>query len=192
MNIINKTKYSSAKTLFFIGLICLIPYLSAKLFYHYGHQIFSHRTNYGILITPPPSLQSLHIATNEKWRLFYLQEKKCDALCLDHLILLNKLRDFFGEKADRIATGILTTSFPSPASERGARGEGKETQITIIDTPLFQTWIKQFPPELQSKIGEGYLLVDPHDNVILYYPPNANPKDLYEDLKRLLKASRIG
>ena len=39
----------------------------------------------------------------------------------------------------------------------------------------------------------GYLyLVDPLGNVMMSYNPKQSPKDIYSDLTRLLKASKIG
>jgi hypothetical protein len=38
----------------------------------------------------------------------------------------------------------------------------------------------------------GYYLVDPLGNLVLYFSPETDPSDMVEDIKRLLKQSRIG
>ena len=40
--------------------------------------------------------------------------------------------------------------------------------------------------------AEFYRYTDPHGNVILGYPPDADRSQLLKDLKRLLKLSTIG
>ena len=38
----------------------------------------------------------------------------------------------------------------------------------------------------------GYYLVDPHGNLVMYFGPDIDPRDMVDDIKRLLKLSRIG
>ena len=38
----------------------------------------------------------------------------------------------------------------------------------------------------------GYFLVDPLGNLVLYFPPDIDPSDMVDDIKRLLRLSRIG
>jgi len=35
-------------------------------------------------------------------------------------------------------------------------------------------------------------IVDPLGNLMMSYEPNVNPRDIYTDLKKLLRGSRIG
>jgi cytochrome oxidase Cu insertion factor (SCO1/SenC/PrrC family) len=35
-------------------------------------------------------------------------------------------------------------------------------------------------------------IIDPRGNLMMSYAPNVNPKDVYKDLKKLLRGSRIG
>ena len=38
----------------------------------------------------------------------------------------------------------------------------------------------------------GYFLVDPLGNLVMYFEPGIDPGDMVDDIKRLLKLSRIG
>ena len=38
----------------------------------------------------------------------------------------------------------------------------------------------------------GFYLVDPLGNLVLYFEPGMNPKDMVADIKRLLRISQIG
>jgi hypothetical protein len=61
--------------------------------------------------------------------------------------------------------------------------------------------VYKFPFNTQKKdyaqwddgIGEGRVyIVDPLGNLMMSYPSDAGPGDLYDDLRRLLRVSRIG
>ena len=38
----------------------------------------------------------------------------------------------------------------------------------------------------------GYFLMDPLGNLVMYFEPTINPRDMVDDIKRLLRLSRIG
>jgi hypothetical protein len=38
----------------------------------------------------------------------------------------------------------------------------------------------------------GYFLIDPLGNLVMYFSPDTDPSAMVEDIKRLLKQSRIG
>ena len=38
----------------------------------------------------------------------------------------------------------------------------------------------------------GYFLVDPLGNLVMYFSPDTDPSEMIDDIKRLLKQSRIG
>ena len=38
----------------------------------------------------------------------------------------------------------------------------------------------------------GYYLIDPLGNLVMYFRPDMNPSDMVDDIKRLLRLSRIG
>jgi hypothetical protein len=45
------------------------------------------------------------------------------------------------------------------------------------------------PPQLPAG---GFFLVDPLGNLVMYFPPNLDPRDMVEDIRHLLDLSRIG
>jgi hypothetical protein len=61
--------------------------------------------------------------------------------------------------------------------------------ITLSDSG-FSTLLKNKRPSELS--AGGYYLVDPLGNLVMYFPPDIDPSDMVEDIKRLLKFSRIG
>ena len=61
--------------------------------------------------------------------------------------------------------------------------------ITIIDTGLGNLLDERRPTKLPPG---GIYLVDPLDNLIMYFSPAVVPGDMVDDLKHLLRLSRIG
>ena len=61
--------------------------------------------------------------------------------------------------------------------------------ISLQDAPL-QLVLENKKP--QALAGGGYYLVDPHGNLVMYFDPDIDPREMVDDIKRLLKLSRIG
>jgi hypothetical protein len=64
----------------------------------------------------------------------------------------------------------------------------------IIRTPGADdaAWLSQLPMREGATNSHRLYLIDPLGNLMMYYPPEATPKGLLEDLKRLLRLSSIG
>lgn len=41
-------------------------------------------------------------------------------------------------------------------------------------------------------VPDGIYLLDPHANLVMYFPPELDPRHVVDDVKHLLKLSRIG
>jgi len=66
--------------------------------------------------------------------------------------------------------------------------------LSSINPELFSEWLKPFyesrnQPQFES---DRIYLVDPLKKLMMSYPADASPLDIYEDMKRLLKTSRVG
>ena len=61
--------------------------------------------------------------------------------------------------------------------------------ITLQDSALSELLQNKKPGELAAG---GYYLIDPHGNLVMYFQPDLDPRDVNDDIKRLLKLSRIG
>ena len=70
--------------------------------------------------------------------------------------------------------------------------EHQGLQIAQVDDAAGAAVLAAFP-EAQSAPGAGYIyIVDPLGNLMMRHAPAGAPKGLLEDLKKLLKLSRIG
>jgi hypothetical protein len=61
--------------------------------------------------------------------------------------------------------------------------------ITIRDIGLFQLLRESSPGDTRPG---GIYLVDPLGNLVMYFPPDLDPRDMVDDIKHLLEFSRIG
>ncbi|MGI9201097.1 MAG: hypothetical protein ACR2QL_08570, partial [Woeseiaceae bacterium] len=61
--------------------------------------------------------------------------------------------------------------------------------ITTQEAQLSAVLKNKKPAELPDG---GYYLVDPLGNLVMYFRPDLNPSEMVDDIKRLLRLSRIG
>jgi hypothetical protein len=61
--------------------------------------------------------------------------------------------------------------------------------ITFRDDDLSALLNNKKPAELSAG---GYFLMDPLGNLVMYFDPEIDPRDMVADIKHLLKLSRIG
>ncbi len=61
--------------------------------------------------------------------------------------------------------------------------------VSLRDESLSELLNQKKPNELAAG---GYYLIDPHGNLVMYFHPDLDPGDMIDDIKRLLKLSRIG
>jgi len=61
--------------------------------------------------------------------------------------------------------------------------------VTMSDAELAALLREKSPAASESG---GYFLVDPLGNLVMYFQPGIDPGDMVDDIKRLLKLSRIG
>jgi hypothetical protein len=61
--------------------------------------------------------------------------------------------------------------------------------ITIEDSALEALLNNKRPVDLPAG---GYYLVDPLGNLVMYFRPDLDPSDMVDDIKHLLRLSRIG
>jgi hypothetical protein len=61
--------------------------------------------------------------------------------------------------------------------------------ITIEDSGLAGLLNSRRPADVPAG---GYFLIDPHGNLVMYFRPDLGPAETVDDIKHLLRLSRIG
>lgn len=175
-----------------IALVFVGPLIVATWMYMSGQLQPASSTNNGALLEPFINLQEslpgspILSAVDAPWRLVYVNEAACDDACYQVLYRLRQIRLMLGKDMDRVGRIFL-------------HGESRPDKVflddqhrgltTIIDRGLGKLLEERRPTELQPG---GIYLVDPLDNLIMYFSPGIVPRDMADDLKHLLRLSRIG
>jgi len=185
------------RQLLLVVALFLGPLLVASLLY-YGN--FSGlpigRTNHGRLLEPivnlndaagRPSLSDLTAGeTDEYWVLIYVNADECGDACTEALYRLRQSRWMLGNEMSRVKRVFLhgRTAPDTLFLEQQHQG-----LIAVSDRNLGQLLQAKRPQNLPAG---GLYLVDPLGNLVLYFTADLAPGDMVDDIKHLLKLSRIG
>lgn len=188
-----ETRRSSAHLqLLFIALIFFGPLIVAAWLYYSGYFNAPARSNHGVLLEPIINLRddlpgSALLAEHEgQWLLVYTEEGPCGGACRDALYTLRQSRLMLGKERDRLQRAFLHG--PTPPDKVFIADEHAGL-VTTRDTSLGGLLTSRKPTEIP---GGGFYLIDPLGNLVMYFPPDMNPSEMVDDLKHLLRLSRIG
>lgn len=175
-----------------IALVFFGPLILATWMYMTGQLTPSGYTNHGALLEPVVNLAEtqpespLLAQTDAPWRLVYMNEDLCDAACSEALHRLRQTRLMLGNDMDRVGRIFLHgESLP----DKVLLDDQHRGLITISDKGLAELLEARRP---KTQAPGGIYLVDPLDNLIMYFSPEIDPGDMVDDLKHLLELSRIG
>lgn len=160
------------------------------------------KTNHGDLITPARPLPSVQLSTpagtaldngalKGKWTLVYIGDGQCDARCREALTLMRQTRLALNDDLTRVQRlllvtanccdqGYLETEHAGLLTASGADAGGQKLLYAFVTDGADP-----------ARAGRIYI-VDPLGNLMMSYAPDAPPKGLLEDLKKLLRLSHIG
>ncbi len=169
-----------------IALVFLGPLAVAAWLYSQGSSP-TGRTNHGALLEPIVSVsESLPGVPERSWVLLYRNPGACDDTCQDALYTARQARLMLGKEMDRVQRVFLHGDSPPDTVFLADEHPGL---ITIEDSALDALLDNKKPAELPAG---GYYLVDPLGNLVMYFRPDLDPSDMVDDIKHLLKLSRIG
>ena len=185
-------KPRSRLTLWILLAVCVLPFAASTALYLLAPP--KARMNYGELIEPHPLSaftlprldgQSVGLADFKgKWTLIQVDGAECGNPCRDKLYKMRQVRLAQGKNMDRVQRMWLVT------------GDGPVdplVQQAFDGTIMARAGDGRFLRQLPVSAGQdGHIwLIDPLGNVMLRYPPQADPVGIKNDLVRLLKVSQI-
>ena len=186
-------KRSARVTLVLIAAVFFGPLLLAAWLYYSGYFVQpDSRANNGTLLEPIVNLEDslpdspLHETRNDKWQLLYESAGPCERECRNGLYTIRQIRLMLGREMDRVGRIFLHDDTPLDTLFLDSEHQG----LTTLEEPALKAFLKSKTP---AELDEGgYYLIDPQGNLVLYFEPGLDPRDVVDDIKRLLKLSRIG
>lgn len=179
-----------------IAIVFFGPLVVAAFMYYGGAFNPSGRTNHGALLEPIiniadtlPEAEILGVGDGH-WVLIYSDIAACEAGCLDALYTIRQSRRMLGREMERVERVFLHgESLPDTVFLAEEHAGLIQLRDGALSSLLQETLKNKKPASLQPG---GYFLLDPLGNLVMYFEPDIDPSDMVEDLKRLLKLSRIG
>lgn len=181
--------------LLFIFLLCLTPVVVAYALHFLKPSWLGHRTtNHGELMQPARPLPPLALrgvdgkAFDDKdlhghWSLLILGGAACDAACLERVNEVRNIRPLLREQRKRLQVYYIAPDAAALTVFKAAQAAGKPLPVLLAgdaDARLFK------------RPAGSVVMIDPLGNWVLSYAPGAVPKDMYLDLRHLLRYSHIG
>lgn len=179
--------------LFLISLVFFGPLILAAWLYFSGEGFRPEgKANHGQLLDPMINIgearpdASINQHNQGHWLLVYSNPGICDEACEYALLTLRQSRLMLGKEMDRVLRVFLHGESPPDTVLLADQHAG---MISQSDSSLSGLLEEQRPAGLAAG---GYFLIDPLGNLVMYFRPDLDPKDMVEDIERLLKLSRIG
>lgn len=174
----------SRRTLIIVFIAFLLPVLVAWLIL--DQHWYQAGTNKGTLLTDPIALEDTE-QLPQGWKLGYIVPANCEQQCANALYVMNQIDVAVGKDSDR----VFPIAF-SDNSEQQLTQQLEQLQVSAIKAP-------NIVQQLSSLPHNTLFIIDPLNNVMLYYPTHKDKesmvlegKNVLADLRKLLKLSRIG
>jgi len=195
----------SIRPLIWLILVCLAPLLFALLAYYVPALGLRpmQQTNYGTLIEPQrpiPDVSALQLRTLDgqafdlrtlrgKWLLLTADQAACPPGCARKLFILRNSHASQGKNVDRLQrVWLILDDAPVPQTVRDAYVGTVFLRADPAQAAAFLT------PQATSQalLTAAMWIIDPLGNLMLQFPPDADPIGVRKDIVKLLFSSRVG
>lgn len=163
-------------------IVFLVPMLFAGIMFHRGKPI-GKTTNHGTLITPPISTKNLFKQLPTKWTILWFNPEQChNRQCLDLLHQFIQIIKAMGKYQNDVQIAILSLPRNHDNSVLTKIVQAnRKINARHISNEAYQNTLKQ-------KVNTGMIyLMDPRGFIMMRYPQNVDPMNIYHDLSKLLK-----
>lgn len=182
-------------TLIALAVLFVGPLAVAMLLYKGGLWTPGAGANHGQLLQPvltlprdPQPLAGGGVAEGGyllgKWSIVHLADGGCDERCAQALIKTRQVRLSLARYIERTQRVVFL-------NDTTFSGEAAHPDLLVVR--LADAAGGEILTALEASGGADYVyIVDPLGNLILSYPLDGQPGDIHDDLKKLLRLSRIG
>lgn len=203
--VLKQRRIQAQWTLALLFVLFLGPLILAYFLYHHATPLFTeHTVNHGLLLQPPVNFVDLEVKQLSqppadyagKWWVVFVTPTPCNTTCQDALYKIRQVRTALGKDQSRVQrlALIFETTDKKHLQQLALllNGQYQGTYLGMIQRTKFNTVLKSRLEDKVDTDNGSFYIVDPHGNLILAYPVSVSPRNLYNDLTRLLKVSNIG
>lgn len=181
-----------------IALVFAAPVIGAFFWKPTGY------VNHGELVKPARPISDIDFikpdgasfpfaGLKHKWTLLYIGADQCRETCRQNLYKIQQVRLAQAKEAHRVQSVYIRPTGDLPADTNSVFLRYPGMIILGADTATMYSLAKEFVLEdLMPPGAERVYVIDPLGNLMMSYPPDADPTEMRKDLKRLLKVSQIG
>lgn len=167
-----------------------------------GHWTLAGTGQHGELLHPARPLPVLRFtplddggpdgtALRGHWVMAYVGAAgECDTACQTALYDLRQVRLALGKDMGRVKTLLLLNVTPEIRLREWLATEHAAMVVGVADLAAWTELTGAFPTP--GAAGEWIYLLDPLSNLLMRYPVGGEPRGMLEDLRRLLRLSKIG
>lgn len=185
-------------------MVCLAPVVFALLAYYVpalGLRPDS-RPRYGQLIEPQrdiPADLTLQDAQGQpydlnqlkgQWVLISTGPGACPETCVRGLFVLRNSHASQGKEVERLERVWIITDDAPPAAVVSEAYVG--THVLRADPAALAAWLAPDAADPAAALAQGLWIMDPLGHLMMQFPDAEQPESVRDDLRTLLKNSRIG
>tara|TARA_B110000014_G_C20088218_1_gene569404 strand:- start:832 stop:1416 length:585 start_codon:yes stop_codon:yes gene_type:complete len=155
------------------------------------------RTNNGILLEEPIDIGLLNLKAQEgpliskvqkKWLVLHMLNEGCKESCWSSLYKARQVNTRLSKDRNRLARYLITTEKTKLSKKDLEKISSEYPKLMIASMASLNL------PDIVKELNQDgvYILFDPLGNGLMVYTPDLPGGELLEDLKKLLKNSKIG
>ncbi|MEH6567258.1 MAG: hypothetical protein V7756_18180 [Halopseudomonas sp.] len=178
-----------------IGAVVFGPIALAAIMAHFQIGIPQSHSNKSALVEPQIQLSDWQIPIEPvgygaPWRLLVTSTRACDDACLQLVHEARQINVAVGREADRVQHLLAAGTALSAPQQQQLEKRFPRLQQVELSSAAYSRSLQQLPTPWQQ--GPQLWLVDPLGRVVLHQRAGDPGKHLLDDLKRLLKLSKVG
>jgi len=187
------------KFLSFIAVF-LAPFIAGWLAL-YVFELRPESGNYGALIQPVkkldwPELKSTNGQVYEKgfgrkWTFLLISRDGCEAQCQSNLFYMRQIRTLLGRDTERLQNVLISTQAVNAELQTFLT---EYPDLAVIEDFENRELFSQLDVDDNVAVGATprLYLVDPDQNLMMFYPAENDEHRVLEDIRKLMKLSKIG
>ncbi len=193
------------RTLILVTALFMLPVVLATVLFVTGWRPSGRSLQYGELLAAPRPIGDAVLSTVDggtlrlselrgRWALVVFDTLPCDDRCQASLYSVQQVRLAQGRDARRVERLFITLAPAEEGLRTGLAGRYPGLRVLHGTAAGVSALARDFGTADGTAIdGRAHVyVVDPNGNLVMSYPPGADPSGMRKDLARLLRLSRIG